>query len=317
MPTKFVFLILPQVHLLDLAGPDQTIHEAIDFGADFILEYCGLGDAVSSSAGLDFKQQKHFSKVKLKAGDFLIVPGARVKYLLSHEFKCQQPLFDWLRKCHSENINLVSICAGALVLAHAGLLNGISCTTHFKITAQLQKLAPKATVKENILFLEENNIYTSAGIASGIDLMLHIVEKLTNGYFAHKVARELVIYYRRDGVSLQENVFLQFRNHIHEGIHKAQDYIIEHIHIKHNNHELAQIACMSDRNFTRTFKLETGITVNDFITNIRIEKLKTLIQNPDLSRKQIATQIGLESEKQVARLLKSDLAENVRYLSPD
>ncbi|MFZ1634456.1 MAG: helix-turn-helix domain-containing protein, partial [Chitinophagales bacterium] len=144
-----------------------------------------------------------------------------------------------------------------------------------------------------------------------------IVEKLTNGYFAHKVARELVIYYRRDGVSLQENVFLQFRNHIHEGIHKAQDYIIEHIHIKHNNHELAQIACMSDRNFTRTFKLETGITVNDFITNIRIEKLKTLIQNPDLSRKQIATQIGLESEKQVARLLKSDLAENVRYLSPD
>ena len=315
MATKFIFLLLPEVHLLDLAGPDQTIHEAIDFCADFKIEYCGLGPELESSAGLAIRKQQHFSKIKFKAGDFIIVPGARVKYLLSNTFSGQTDLFEWLHTAHRKKVNLVSICAGALVLAHAGLLNDIACTTHFKITAQLQQLAPRAKVKENILFVEENNIYTSAGIASGIDLMLHIVEQLTNGYFAHKVARELVIYYRRDGVSLQENVYLQYRNHIHEGIHKAQDYIIEHIDRKNTIFELAQIACMSERNFTRVFKLETGITVKDFITNIRIEKIKSLLNNPDLSRKQIADQVGLESEKQVNRLLNHKMAGNVPSLS--
>lgn len=286
-----------------MAGPDQTIHEAIGFGADFEIEYCGIGSKLSSSAGLSIDKQKHFSKVNYKPGDFIIIPGARVKYLLSVEFKKQKTLFNWLQTAHREQANLVSICAGAFVLAHAGLLNQIFSTTHFQLTKQLQSLYPKAIVRENILFIEEKNIYSSAGIASGIDLMLYIVEKLTTGYFAHKVARELVIYNRRAGLSLQENIYLQYRNHIHNGIHIAQDHIIENIHLKHKLAELAELAYMSERNFTRIFKKETGCTVKEYITAIRLEKIKSLIKNPDLSRKQIARQTGLESEKQIGRLL--------------
>jgi transcriptional regulator GlxA family with amidase domain len=302
MPTKFVFLVLPHLHLLDLAGPDQAIHEAIDFGADFTLEYCGIDLPVQTSAGLTIGKQPHFSEIRLSAGDFLIIPGASVKYIQSKEFKEHKDLFHWIYKCYESKINIVSICVGAFVLGYSGLLNSINCTTHFQLTEQLQAMFPKAYVKENVLFQIDKNIYTSAGIVSGIDLILHIIEGLTSGYLAHKVARELVVYSRRDGTSPQNSIFLQFRNHIHKGIHKVQDYILENIHLPLPAFELAEVANMSERNFTRIFKQETNCTVNHYKTLVRIEKARSLLKNPDLTRIQIANQIGLKSEKQLMRI---------------
>lgn len=303
MSVQFVFLVLPDIHLMDLAGPDQTIHEATDFGAAFEIQYCGTGDKVISSAGLPIDQLKHFSKIKMNAGDYLIIPGSKVDYILSDAFTKNLKLHQWINDLHRDGIKIVSICAGAFVLGQCGLLDGRSCTTHFKRTAQLQQLYPLAKVQENVLFVEEEGIYTSAGIASGIDLMLFIIEQLRDSYFAHKVARELVIYNRRDGHNEQHSVFMQFRNHIHNGIHKAQDFIVENIQRKHPLHELADLACMSERNFTRVFKKETGITVNDYITLVRKEVILKLQKNRDLSLKQIAAKVGLDSEKQVKRIL--------------
>lgn len=305
MPTKFVFLVLPQVHLMDLAGPDQTIHEAIDFGADFEIAYCGIGEPVETSAGLGLKQQPHYSKVKLNEGDFLIIPGSNASYVTSAAFRQNKELFSWIKEQHRKKVNLVSICVGAFVLAECGLLDGIECTTHFQRSKQLQKQYPRALVKENQLYTDANGIYTSAGIASGIDLTLHIIEKISGGFFAHKVAREMVIYIRREGKSEQQSIYLQYRNHLHAGIHKAQDFIIENISRKNKLFELAETACMSERNFTRTFKKETGITVVNYINAIRKEMIEKLRQNKDISYGHLAAQIGLSSEKQVRRILHS------------
>lgn len=305
--TKFVFLVLPEIHLMDLAGPDQTIHEAIEYGAPFEIEYCGLTEAIMSSAGLPISKQIHFSHVQLKAGDYLVVPGSNLSYILSSEFKKNKELLLWIQKQYQQGVHLVSICAGVFVLGLADLLDGIECTTHFKRTTQLQQLFPKAIVKENILFTEQSGIFTSAGIASGIDLTLHIVEQRCGGYFAHKVARELVVYNRREGYQMQHSVMMQFRNHIHSGIHNTQDYIIEHIDKKMSLFDLAEMACMSERNFTRVFKKETGTTVNAFINSIRKERIQQLMKNKDLSKKQIAAQVGLESERQVLRILKGEI----------
>lgn len=303
MATCFTFLILPHIHLMDLAGPDQTIHEAMDYGADFKIQYCGIDEEIKSTAGLDIKQPVHYSKIQMNKGDYLVIPGSKLDYIISEEFKSNKNLFSWLKKIHAEGINLVSICAGAFVLAETGLLNGLSATTHFKQTSNLQKMYPLVNVKENILFVEENGIYTSAGIASGIDLMLHIIEKEKDSYFAHKVARELVIYSRREGGNKQASAFMEFRNHIHAGIHKVQDHIIEHINEKHYLIQLAELANMSERNFTRTFKSETGVTVVQYINSIRKEVAENLLKNKDLSYQQIAKKVGLESEKQVRRIL--------------
>lgn len=306
MKLKFVFLILPQIHLMDLAGPDQAILEAIDSGADFEIEYCALENNVISTAGLPIANLKHFSEVQFNKGDFLLIPGSNANYLISDEFRKHTNLFHWITFNYHSGVKLVSICAGAFVLAECGLLNNIPCTTHFKRTRQLQELYPLAKVMDNILFTQQDGIYTSAGIASGIDVTLHIIEELKGSYFAHLVARELVVYNRRNGNQKQESELLGFRNHIHSGIHKAQDWIVENINQKTNLNELAEIACMSERNFTRIFKKETDITVNDYITIIRKEKIKEFLKNPDLTRLEIAQQVGLQSERQVSRLIHSN-----------
>jgi transcriptional regulator GlxA family with amidase domain len=304
MPVKFIFLILPQVHIMDLAGPDQVILESIGFGAHFEMEYCSIPGDLISSAGLHLGKVKDYTQVKLKPGDFLIVPGSNVDYLLSPAFKKNKALLLWIQSAFTQGVNICSICAGAFVLAQTGILNGIPCTTHFKRTAQLQQLYPELKVVENVLFVEHEGIYTSAGIASGIDMALHIVEQLKGSYFAHQVARELVVYSRRNGQQPQQSDLMAHRNHIHAGIHKVQDWLIKNIEQKNGITDLAEIACMSERNFTRIFKKETSITVNNYINLVRKEKVKELMKNPDLSRLQMAKKIGLTSERQLSRLLK-------------
>lgn len=303
MATQFVFLVLPHIHLMDLAGPDQVILESIGYGADFTITYCSAFSESKSSAGLPLGRMQHFSKVKMKPGDFLIVPGAEVNWLLTSEFKKEKALLQWLRDAHAGGVKLCSICAGAFVLAQADLLDHIPCTTHFKRTRQLQSLYPRAQVQENILFTEHKGIYTSAGIASGIDMALHIVEELKGAYFAHKVARELVIYNRRNGLEHQQSEMLNYRNHIHSGIHNAQDWLHEHLHEKISIPGLAEVAGMSPRNFTRVFRRETTLTVNEYVTVLRKERIAELMKNPDLSRSQIARKCGLRSERQVSRIL--------------
>lgn len=130
--TTIAFLVLPHVHLLDLAGPDQVFLEAIGYNAPFEIVYCSIGDDVASSALLPFGKLKHFSKIKLKPQDFLIVPGAELSYLQSKHFKNNTHLFTWLTSCYANHINICSICSGAFVLAESGLLNGKECTTHWK-----------------------------------------------------------------------------------------------------------------------------------------------------------------------------------------
>lgn len=300
---KIVFLILPQIHLMDLAGPDQVFLEAIDYGADLEIEYCGIGDKVESSAGLAIGQTKHFTEIQFNEGDYLFIPGARITYMHSEAFRGQSDLFRWIIECHEKNILICSVCSGAFVLGYAGLLDFKKCTTHFKRTDELKRCFPKLIVQENVLYVEDQRIYTSAGIASGIDMALHILEKICGPHFAYKVAREMVIYTRRDGSQPQKSSHLDYRNHIHSGIHKAQDYLMENVHKKTSLMSLAEIACMSERNFTRIFKKEAGITVHEYTDLVRKERIKELLKKPDLSRIQIAKAVGLQSERQLSRIL--------------
>lgn len=303
MSTKFVFLVLPQLQLLDLAGPDQVLHEANYFGADFTIEYCSLQSDNYTTNGLVFGKLKQFNEVEISANDFLIIPGPNYKYLLTEDFKNNSNLFEWIRKNHQKGVKIVSVCSGAFVLAESGILNNQNCTTHFKLTQLLKDLYPRINVLENILFTQSNSLYTSAGISSGIDLMLHIVEEIKGSHFAYQVAKEMVVYNRRSGNHSQENSLLSHRNHIHTGIHKVQDWIIENINKKSNLFELAELANMSERNFTRIFKKETSITVNNYITLIRKEKIKEYLKNPDFSRAEIASSVGLQSERQLSRII--------------
>lgn len=302
MSKKIVFLISPKTHFLDLAGPDQVFFEAVEFGVPFKLEYCNFAASTYTSSGLYFNHLLPYDQVELQAGDYIFIPGMDAKIVLENKI-VPPAVFVWLQEAYAKGVNLCSVCTGSFMLAHCGLLNGKSCTTHWKYTQILQRLSPRAKVKENVLFTEQEGIFTSAGVASGIDLALHILEKEAGHYLTHKVARELVVYVRRSGHESQHSVFLNYRNHLNTGVHRVQDWLNENLHKKCSIDELADMAHMSTRNFTRVFKKETGITVSDYIALLRQEKIKELQKKTDLSRQQIAQRIGLQSDRQLRRVM--------------
>lgn len=303
--THLIFLVLPKVHLLDLAGADQVFYEALDYGLDIKVSYCSYGAALHTSTNIGLRDMQHFSEVKVKAGDYVIIPGAETSFLGSPEMAQQQDLFDWIVDCHAKKAILCSICTGAFFLAMTGLLDGRKCTTHWRLTDRLRQMFPKINVIDNILFTEDDRIFTSAGVTSGIDLALHIIAKIKDDQLSYKIARELVVYNRRSGHDAQHSIHLKYRNHIHSGVHKIQDWLHEKIDKKMVLDDLAELACMSTRNMTRVFKKETGITINDYIYLLRKEKIKELLKNPNLSRRDIAQQCGLKSERQVSRILRN------------
>jgi transcriptional regulator GlxA family with amidase domain len=302
---RIVFLVLPETHLLDLAGPMQVFQEAEEQGCAISMTYCSFIEGeLNTSSHFPIGNLQPFAKVEPDSNDFVLVPGANVGYLLSLKTKKDDPVKTWLRKAYEKGAHVGSICTGAFFLAYAGLLNGRKCTTHWKRTAELKQHFPKINLVENVLFIDDNRILTSAGVAAGIDLALHIVSKLAGEHIAFKVARELVIYIRRNASETQQSVFTQYRNHINSGIHRVQDYVQDNLDKATSIPNLSEIACMSTRNLTRTFKRETGVTINNYLSLIRKERLFALMGNTDYTRKQMARQLGLKSERQVIRLIK-------------
>lgn len=303
--TKIIFLILPGVHLLDLAGPDQAFLEAIELGADWELVYCSVDKNILTSSRLAITKLTLFSKVTISQGDHIFIPGAPVTSFTAKNLAYESEIKKWLQEGYQKGAFICSVCTGAFLLARLGLLDGKNCTTHWKRTKELQQLYPAVKVQEDILFTTDERICTSAGVTAGIDLSLQIISNLKGDHFSFTVARELVVYNRRNGNDMQQSVFMQYRNHIHSGIHRLQDYLGQFIHRKVSLTKLSHIACMSERNLTRIFKKETGITVHAYISLLRKEYLQQLLADPDITRKQMAALCGLTSERQVTRLLKN------------
>lgn len=303
MTRKIAFFIQDHTNLLDLGACVHVFQESIDMGLDFELEFVSFDKKVKTLVGLPLINLKPYQKLNLKEGDFLFIISTDIHYILSSKYKLTHEFKEWLNKMKDEGIRICAICNGAFLLGKAGLLNYRKCTTHWKRTKELKKMFPLAQVEEDKIFVEDENIITSAGGTSGIDVSLHILSELKDEHFAHKVARELVVYQRRNGSDSQLSVFLDSRNHFNSKIHQAQDYVQSNLHHKISLDLLADKAHMSYRNFCRVFKKETNITANQYINIIRKERILTLIQNKDLSRKQVANMVGLDSERHLSRLL--------------
>ncbi|HLZ88057.1 MAG TPA: AraC family transcriptional regulator, partial [Puia sp.] len=226
---RVIFFINKGVHLLDLAGAVQAFYEAGEYGCAYEMVFVADKTGPVCSAGLPFARLDHYSTVEAGAGDLLIVAGFELRELAETR---KPALHGWLRKAGADGAAICSVCTGAFLLAEAGLLDGRECTTHWKHTGRLQKDFPGVRVQTDRLFVKDRNIYTSAGVTTGLDLALFLLEERHGPEFAYKVARELVMYIRRDGDASQESVYLQYRAHINNDIHVVQDWIIHHLHKK-------------------------------------------------------------------------------------
>lgn len=302
MPT--IACVIPdQCTLLDLAGPVQVFEEACAQGAPVVLVYVQYQALVRTSSGLAFAPVPHYSSVVLQAGDIVLLPGIAGGALPTAASDDQATFYAWLRASLKRGVILCSVCTGAFVLGAAGLLRGRACTTHWQQVHALQQAFPDSRVLTDRLFVHDQGVYTSAGVAAGIDLALALLEERFGPLLTYKVSRQLVLYYRRNGLHGQVSVYLDHRNHLHPGVHLVQDYLLDHLAENPTLEVLAAIAHSSPRNLTRLFRQHTGVSIHDFYTRIRIEAARTLVATTNLTRQAIAQRCGFQNPRQLQRLL--------------
>lgn len=302
---KIAFIIPPTVELLDLAGPVQVFTEAKFHGFQVDMEFYYYQEKPVSTSGLGLGKLSHFKKARLKKGDYVFFPGMDQQYVRSHSFRKEKELFDWLQECAAQEVTICSVCNGAFALGYAGLLEDMECTTHWRRVDELQAQFPKAKVLADIIYVKNGHVCTSAGISAGIDLALSVLEDLAGPRFTNKVARGLVVYFRRNGRRKQDSIYLDYRDHINANIHEVQDYLVEHIGGENSITDLAEMVGMSPRNLTRVFKETTGTTVVNYLTQLRLATAKKMLKDPENRMDTIARQCGFKTVRQLQRILKS------------
>jgi transcriptional regulator GlxA family with amidase domain len=302
VPRRVAFLLLPTVHVLDVAGPAQAFYSAADFGAAYKLLFCAGSVETQSAQGLVFKTTTELPK--LGPNDLVVIPGQRASQIeLDRPLPPQ--LRTWLKQTYEAGTRMASVCSGAFALGEAGFLDGRRCTTHWSLTDELQRRYPQARVATTALYVHDGKITTSAGIASGIDMALSLIELHYGPSLTAKVARDLVVFIRREGGHAQTSVYLSFRDHLHPGVHRVQDWLSTHFAEPVRLPRLAKLASMSSRNLVRAFKTTTGLTPLQYQQRLRLEFAGSLLRDSRLTLESISESCGFVDARHFRRLWKS------------
>jgi transcriptional regulator GlxA family with amidase domain len=234
----------------------------------------------------------------LTSDDLVFVPG-----FVPGSIEAPPEAIDWVREVAANHgIRVCSVCTGAFVLGEAGLLDGRRCTTHWKRINELRLRFPCAQVLDDRLYVEDGKIITSAGIAAGIDMTIALLEQDLGAAVAASVAREMVVYMRRDAAHSQASVYLDFQDHLNAAVHQVQQYLINEPTSTATLEDLATIAHLSPRHLTRIFRRVTGISIGEYRLRLRLEHARTLMQYSQLKLETIAEQCGFADARHLRRL---------------
>ncbi|MFI8416058.1 GlxA family transcriptional regulator [Serratia sp. NPDC078593] len=293
--TKTVyFLMLPNVLSLDVSGPAETLR----LSGQFVLHYISPQPQVTCSIGITLSQLQPLP-TQLENGAVVVVPG-----IAGAEHGADEAAMQWLAglqpALQAQRLTLVCICSGALLAAQAGLLDGYHCTTHHSLIDRLRQLAPAAWVKENRIFVEDRNAYTSAGVTAGIDLALHLINRDCGAHAALEVAREMVIYFRRSGDDPQLSPWLRYRNHLHPAVHRAQDVMAAEPEVAWSVPSVAKKAHVSSRHLARLFRHHIGISVREYHEQLRLAVAQQHLQQ-GYGVEKAALTAGFSSARQLRR----------------
>lgn len=201
---------------------------------------------------------------------------------------------------------LASICTGVYVLAAAGRLDGRPATTHWADAERFQRLFPRIRVDADVLFIDDGDVLTSAGVAAGIDLCLHMVRRDHGTAIANEVARRTVVPPHRDGGQAQ---------YIHRPVPDPQQastttaraWALGRLHEPIQLRDLAEQEAMSVRTFTRRFREEVGVSPGQWLTQQRVERARHLLESSDLSVDQVARDAGFGTAQSMRQHLQAAL----------
>ncbi len=295
------FITLPGVMALDLTGPAETLKLARNA---FSLRYIGPDESVLMSTDMLVSRIEPLPE-SLPDGSLLVLPGvsdSKVWFDTPQAMAVRNWLMRMQPAIHARKITLVCVCSGTLLAAKAGLMKGVSCTTHHEVIARLKAAEPAALVKENRIFVEDRGIWTSAGITAGIDLCLHLIGHLCGSQVALDVAREMVVYFRRSGEDPQLSPWLRHRNHIHPAIHRVQDLLTLQPEQEWPLEEIAARVHVSSRHLTRLFRQHLGISVRDYHEQLRLTIARQRLHSGENSER-AALSAGFSSSRQLRRAL--------------
>lgn len=301
-----VILAPPSTSILDVAGPVEVFSKAADYLRDYMPSVKGtyvthvLSDrslnVVTTSSGLPIVVEGGIETIRYEV-DTILVAGKG-----ESESGVPREVLIWLREQSEKVRRIGSICAGAFVLADAGILNGRRATTHWRVCEKLARCYPEIQVENDPIFVKDGNVYTSAGISTGMDLSLAMVEEDFGRDLAVAVARQLVLYLKRPGNQSQFSNILTHQLVDHEPIREIQDWIIDHLHEELTVEILAEKALMSPRNFARVFLRETGITPAKYIEKLRLETARRRLEESKLTLDEISNECGVGNPDSLRRL---------------
>jgi transcriptional regulator GlxA family with amidase domain len=298
--TEIFFVVLPGVLLLDLAGVAEAFRYAGQHGGDYLSHFVGPADSLTCSVGLEMCRIDPLPD-KLPHGALVVLAGLTDAAEAKRDVRVQQTA-EWLRAMWRDDLNVMTVCSGALLAASAGLLDGRRCTTHHTLIDQLRQRAPYAVVEESRVFVVDGPIATSAGITTGIDLALELISRRDGPRVALEVARTMVVWLRRDSGTPQLSPFLRYRNHFHPAVHRVQDAIAGDPARAWSLDELASVGCVSSRHLARLFKTHTGLRPVEFRQKMQLAQIEPLLARHDLSLERIAEAGGFGSARDMRRV---------------
>lgn len=311
-PRRVVLLATPGAQSLEIAGPVEVFsmvaRKLREAGRERMSGYTvevvsATGElAITSASGLTVLANRTWREVDYAIDTLLVAGGLDV-----WSGATEPDLLEWLRLRTRKARRYGSICTGAFVLGEAGILDGRRATTHWYFCQQLQNNYPRIIVDPEPIFIQDGPLYTSAGVTSGIDLAVSMVEEDFGIDIALRVARALVLYLRRPAGQNQFSTALAFQGSSRIPLRELPVYVLEHLQEPLTVEDLAARVSMSVRNFSRVFAEEFDTTPAAFVERLRVETAKRLIEESGRSFDEIAGQCGLGTADSLRRVFERQL----------
>jgi transcriptional regulator GlxA family with amidase domain len=276
-PRRIVILAFPGVQPLDVIGPAEVFA-----GADALA---GEGEYTVEVVA------KEPGPIGVRSGAYGLVPktttarcrGPIDTLIIGGGFGVERAqddaaLIRWIRSASRRSRRVASVCSGTFLLARAGLLEGRTVTTHWASTGELARRHPELSVDPNPIFVRDGDVWTSAGVTSGMDLSLALVEEDLGREIAVEIARWLVLFLQRPGGQAQFSSHLAAQLAEREPLRELQAWIADNLDADLRVDALAERTAMSPRNFARFFRRETGITPAAYVEELRVERARQLLE---------------------------------------
>jgi transcriptional regulator GlxA family with amidase domain len=301
-PRRVVILAYEDVQSLDVTGPAEVfsgasrLREAESGTQPYTVEIVTPGGGpVRASSGIQLHPDRSTAGCRGPIDTLVVAGGSGVRWAVE-----DPALVRWVKSAAGRSRRVASVCSGAFLLAAGGLLDGRRATTHWASCEELGRRHPEVEVEPDAIYVRDGELWTSAGVTTGMDLALAMVEEDLGHEVALEIARWLVVFVQRPGGQSQFSSHLSAQRAEREPLRELQAWIADNLDQDLRVEALAERAHMSPRNFARAFRREVGLTPGAYVEAVRIERAKQRLER------------GLDPVEAVARECGFGTAETMR-----